>query len=587
LSLSGLAFAPQPLHTTSAPQTVTVTNNGTTNLIFTSISITGPNLGDFEIALGGTPCSTTSPVLASGGQCTINVTFTPSATGGRSAALTLVDNAASGQQSASLTGTGAAPLADVAPPNLTFSSQDVGTTSGAQQVTLSNTGATTLAITSIVASTNFGEADNCGGSVAAGAFCTINVTFSPTTSGPLAGTLTLTDNSNGVAGSTQTVNLNGTGAMGAPPVLNVSIAEVIHLTDTEPPAASWLATPLAIAEVIHVTDAEPPAASWLATPLTIAEVIHVTDAEPPATSWLAMPLTIAEVIHVSDQGPIGADVSFLHSSLTFPAEIVRTGSPAQPVVLTNTGAASLSISSITASGDFTQTNTCGTTVSAASNCTISVTFTPTAGGTRTGILSISDNADGSLQSVALNGTGLDFSFGALSGASLSATVAPGNPAIYNLSVAGEGGLSGTISFTCSGAPSGTTCGVSPNPAPLGSAATPVVATVETMAQAATAARSRRLPPALPLWPSSASLLLLGLGLAATTTWTIMRRNQSVMSRRRPAIALFAAGFLLTLALAGCAGPVTPTRTYTLTVTGTTGSGASALSHSVTLTLIVK
>ena len=85
-------------------------------------------------------------------------------------------------------------------------------------------------------------------------------------------------------------------------------------------------------------------------------------------------------------------------------------------------------------------------MSAGANCTISVTFKPAAGGTRTGALSISDNALGSPQSVALSGTGQDFTFTASSGSSTSATVAPGQAATYTLSVGGEGGMSGTVSL---------------------------------------------------------------------------------------------------------------------------------------------
>jgi hypothetical protein len=407
LSPSGLTFAPQALNTTSAPQTVTVTNNGTANLTFSSISITGTNLSDFEVASPGTTCSTSSPVAASGGQCTVSVTFTPSETGGLSAALTLMDSASSSPQSVSLTGTGAAPVAGVSPPSLTFSNQSEGTTSASQPVILSNTGAVTLTIASIVPSTNFGETDNCAGSVAAGGSCTINVTFSPTTTGSLTGTLTITDNSNGVAGSTQMVGLSGTGTL-PPPNLSLSIGEVIHVTDTEPPAASLLALQLPIAEVIHVTDTLPPGGSFL----PIAEVIHVTDTEPPAASLLGMPLSIAEVIHVNDQVTIGPNVSLSPSSLTFPAEFVGATSSPLTVTLTNTGTVSLTILGIGTGGAFSQTNNCGKTVSGGANCAIAVTFKPKAAGTTTGLLLVGDNsATGALQGVALSGTGLVFTTG--------------------------------------------------------------------------------------------------------------------------------------------------------------------------------
>ena len=97
-------------------------------------------------------------------------------------------------------------MVGVSPNTLAFGPQDEGTTSASQPVTLSNTGTGTLAIASIVPSAGFGETDDCNGSVAAGSFCTINVTFSPTGDGAIAGTLTITDNTNGVTGSQQSVS---------------------------------------------------------------------------------------------------------------------------------------------------------------------------------------------------------------------------------------------------------------------------------------------------------------------------------------------------------------------------------------------
>src|SRR5439155_25240257 len=82
-----------------------------------------------------------------------------------------------------------------------------------------------------------------------------------------------------------------------------------------------------------------------------------------------------------------------------------TTSAAQAVTLTNTGSATLTITSITASGDFSQTNTCGSPVIIGGTCTITVTFTPTVAGSRTGTLSVTDNASGSPHTAALSGKG--------------------------------------------------------------------------------------------------------------------------------------------------------------------------------------
>jgi hypothetical protein len=86
-------------------------------------------------------------------------------------------------------------------------------------------------------------------------------------------------------------------------------------------------------------------------------------------------------------------------------------SAAQTLALTNSGNGTLSITSVTLSGsnpgDFAETaDTCGSSVAVGANCTIELTFTPSAAGQRTATLNITDNAAGSPQTVSLSGTGM-------------------------------------------------------------------------------------------------------------------------------------------------------------------------------------
>ncbi len=102
-------------------------------------------------------------------------------------------------------------------------------------------------------------------------------------------------------------------------------------------------------------------------------------------------------------------VTLTPTSLAFGSQAIGTSSPPQPATFTNTGTVTVSITSIavigTNSGDFTESNTCGTSLAVGASCTISVTFTPTAAGPRAASLSVSDNASGSPQAVGLAGTG--------------------------------------------------------------------------------------------------------------------------------------------------------------------------------------
>ena len=120
------------------------------------------------------------------------------------------DTASSTSSPVSLTGTSAVPVdPTLTPSTLTFSQTTVGVTSAAQSVTVQNNGTVALSIGSIATSGNFAETNTCASSLAAGANCTVNVTFSPASTGTLTGTLTITDNA---ASQKQTVALSGTGA---------------------------------------------------------------------------------------------------------------------------------------------------------------------------------------------------------------------------------------------------------------------------------------------------------------------------------------------------------------------------------------
>jgi hypothetical protein len=94
----------------------------------------------------------------------------------------------------------------------------------------------------------------------------------------------------------------------------------------------------------------------------------------------------------------------LPTSLRFgPVQLVGTTSALQPVLLVNYGTLPLSITSISASGDFIQSHTCGSSLAAGAGCTIYVAFKPTEGGTRTGTLSVTDDALDTPQKASLSG----------------------------------------------------------------------------------------------------------------------------------------------------------------------------------------
>ncbi|WP_325564988.1 choice-of-anchor D domain-containing protein [Actinospica sp.] len=105
------------------------------------------------------------------------------------------------------------------PAQLSFGNQTVGTTSAAQAVTISNTGNAAAAISSVSAGSPFGQTNNCGSSLAAGASCTANVTFAPTAASSASGSLTVNSNA---TNSPLSVALSGTGTSTASATLSAS-----------------------------------------------------------------------------------------------------------------------------------------------------------------------------------------------------------------------------------------------------------------------------------------------------------------------------------------------------------------------------
>src|SRR3989442_867702 len=218
LSATSSAFGNQRVGTTSAAQNLTLTNNGGTPLNLTSITISGSQAADFAFAAGNT-CPTGAGSVAPGASCTISISFTPAATGARTATVTITDDAASSPQSVSLAGMGIAPAVTLAPTNLAFGDQRLSTTSPVQTVTLTNSGTATLSITSIALAASTPGAFAVAGSgnapsptevgpLALPAALPFSISFTPAATGARAATVTITDDA---PGSPQSVSLTGTG----------------------------------------------------------------------------------------------------------------------------------------------------------------------------------------------------------------------------------------------------------------------------------------------------------------------------------------------------------------------------------------
>ena len=202
---------------------VTLTNTGGQGLSLTSVSVAGLNPSDFV----ATPNCSVPTVLAPNITCTISIVFSPSAAGSRQASLVAMDNAPGSPQSIPLVGTGASALPSVtlSPGSLSFATTSQGSISPAQSVTITNSGAATLRISSVLSGgSNTGDfqvSSACSNPVPVAATCNITVTFSPLGAGQRTANITIMDDA---PDSPQSVQLTGTGAAAPPGTPIVKLA---------------------------------------------------------------------------------------------------------------------------------------------------------------------------------------------------------------------------------------------------------------------------------------------------------------------------------------------------------------------------
>jgi hypothetical protein len=315
LSPASINFGQQATGVTSAAQSVTLSNVGTASLSLPSIIVVGNDPGDFA------QTNNCGSSLASGASCNINVTFTPTTTGSRTATLMIYDNASGNPHTAGLSGTGiTAPVMSLSPTSMAWGYQVIGTPTSPESAMLANPGPLPTTVSSIALSGanpgDFSQTNNCGNSFAVGTDCYIYLTFTPTASGTRSASLVVTDNA---GNSPQTISLSGAG---------------------------------------------------------ISPMIAIS---PP--------------------------------SLTFGNQYWDTMSSPQTLTLTNISQAPVSLSYPGIGGlnyaDFgVETNSCGTTLTVGANCAVAVYFFPHSTGSRNALFALSFTANGltGTQSAPLSGT---------------------------------------------------------------------------------------------------------------------------------------------------------------------------------------
>ncbi|HEY5381468.1 MAG TPA: choice-of-anchor D domain-containing protein [Acidobacteriaceae bacterium] len=314
-----------------------------------------------------------------------------------------------------LTATGIVqPAITLSATTLGFGAQPVASESDAQTITVTSSGSAPVVFATPSISGDFVENDTCSGqTLAVGNTCSFDIRFAPTQTGTRSGLLTIYAS---ISGGQATVNLTGSATAPAAIVLTPltltfpatvvnqsAAAQIITVANTGANPATLNAPTI----TGDFTIAANTCGATLAADTACSISISFT---PTASGARTGVLTITDsagtqTAQLSGTGNSPATDTLGPLALSFPQQSIGTASAAQQVTLTNAGDVSLTlITAAVSAGDFTATNACGASLNPHASCAISVAFVPTAAGTRTAALTVTDQFRS--QTVSLSGIGI-------------------------------------------------------------------------------------------------------------------------------------------------------------------------------------
>lgn len=600
----GLSYPNQPLTVASAAQTITVTNSDTKYPLSLSTPVT---VGDFQVVTQPGSCTASLPPNPS--SCVIAVTFTPTASGTRIGTLSITSNASTTPVVFPLTGIGGAG-ASLSPTSLPLGSANIGESTAAQLVTLTNGTTFPVNISGVTmsgpSSTQFVAVNNCGTIVPASGSCTISVTFKPTATGTQTATMT-------VASDASTpftpVALTGTGTTPvvvlSPASLTFATSQALNTASSPLPVTltNTGSGPLNFSSAIAIigtnsTDfsqtnncGSQVAANGGSCTINVTFTPTALNSRVATLEFFDDAANTPQTVPLSGTGSSGSGTIQLSPSvLPFGSQQKGTPSAVGYVTVTNsstTTALTISSIGITGTTDFAITlasTTCAanTVLAAGTTCSIGITFTPSATGAETAILTVGGSASNSPQKVTLTGTGtatpsnaVDFT---MTPDSTGVSVIQGGTAIFNITVAPLNGFNSTIGFSCQG-PTGSNCTFSADSQTMdGVTSHTVQLAVGTSGGNGTSAKLRS---------GSRSIFF------ALLPFTMM--GMLFINKRRGFwLVLMLLGLCLVLGMVGCGTSGTGTSSnsgalapgsYSVYVTATS-TGTTVMTHNMTLTVAV-
>ena len=452
LSPNALVFAGTAVRQSTSTQTVTIKNSGSGQLSVSSITVSG-DFTETDNCAGAT-------LSGAGTACAAKVSFSPSATGARSGVLTVTGNAPGEQATATLSGSGLAPANVVFdPPSLSYGTVTLGSTSAAQNITISNTGGVGTTLQQFAVNGDFRiSATTCQGPLPAGTGCTVALVFAPTASGTRNGALLLGDSS-----GTHTVTLMGIGASVATDGLSpgalsftaqqtgtASTPQSVTLTNTGDNSLTLIAVQVSNGNFAASNGCGPLLAGHSSCVIAVAST-------PTMNGATSAVMTVSDqfrsqTVSLNGSGVAPPGVQLSPTAVSFTGTAIGQTSPSQIVQISNFGGGQLTVTSVAVSGDFGASDSCaGKVLSGSATCAVQVTFSPSAAGARSGVLTVAGSSPGSnmlLQATAaLTGTGnspasivLDptsVNFGTVT---LGSTSAPAS----NITISNTGGVPATL-----------------------------------------------------------------------------------------------------------------------------------------------
>jgi uncharacterized repeat protein (TIGR01451 family) len=484
---------------------ITIGNTGIGDLVLNSALIAaGPYFLDYS--LSGS-CSPFPAVLVTGGTCELRVTFDPNAAGVRNTNLVLSTN--NGSRTFTLAGVGVipAPQIQLSPNFLNFGTVLGGGDGATLPVTISNHGTANLVLNSAsitgTAAAEFAVSGSCtpfSAVVAPGASCELRVTFDPTAAGTRTANIAVSSN----AGPPQGITLTGVGVIPAPRILlNTS---GVSFPTIPIGGTSFASTPPNIT-VTNTGNANLVISSINLTGMNASEFavrnqnctfgpiapnatcVFDLAFSPTATGSRSAQLFLSAnatsgPVQLVGTGTGQPEIFVSPTNLAYGARPVGTTSPSQAVTITSTGNLPLHITETRLGsdhpGEFTITGTtCPTAVAPGTSCTISLSFTPSAGGTSLGTMIIFSDANPGGVQVNLAGSGI---LPADLAASMSANPISGKagkPLTYSIGIRNYGPGSATDLVITDALPASTTFASIAAPAGL-SCTTPAAGSVGTV-----------------------------------------------------------------------------------------------------------